>query len=103
MDEICFDTILLKEAKNFDSYYKKHIIMYETISFLQEYDNLIFEKDFPSLFRYHMKKNRNELLVRINTYYKNVEKKLSKEHLLQQILDPMSEKNKDSWLKLNCF
>lgn len=104
--EIDFTTLKVKNPQNFNTAYKMRVIQQETITFLQEYEHLIYEKDFSRLFTYHVEKTRNELLDRIVAYYKKAEQKskdLSNEHLLQQILEPVTEKNKENWLKLHCI
>lgn len=105
-EDIDFSTINLKYPKNYSGYYIMHVVQQETISFLQEYEQLIYEKDFSRLFIYHVDKTREELLERIVVYYKNAEqdsRSLTIEHLLQQILTPFTEKNKENLLKLHCI
>lgn len=78
----------------------------ETIVFLQEYEQQIYEKDFSRIFNYHVDKTRKEFLERIVVYYKNAEQdswSLTIEHLLQQILTPFTKKNKENLLKLHCI
>lgn len=104
--EIDFNTINIKKTQNYNADYIRHIVQQETISFLQDYEHSINESDFSRLFTYHVEKTRKELLERIVVYYKKAEqksKKLTIEHLLQQILDSITEKNKDNWLKMHCI
>lgn len=63
MEEIDFSEINLKTAPNFNPFYKKMVIESDTMTFLQEYSNLIYEKDFSKLFRYHAEKQRTEILT----------------------------------------
>ena len=97
--EIDFNTINIKKTQNYNADYIRHIVQQETISFLQDYEHFINESDFSRLFTYHVEKTRKELLERIVVYYKKAEQKskeLTIEHLLQQILDSITEKNKDN-------
>lgn len=107
MEEIDFSAIKLKSADNFDPIYKLHIVMNETITFLQEYEHLIYEEDFPRLFAHHVEKTHKEILNRISVYYSDAAQKsksLGIEHLLQQILiENVSESARKSWLKHQCF
>ncbi|WP_288188399.1 hypothetical protein [uncultured Treponema sp.] len=75
MEEIDYSEIKLKEAPNFAPVYKKMVVESDTMTFLQDYSSLIYENDFPKLFRYHAEKQRTEILSRVCVYYKDIEKK----------------------------